>query len=164
MTLFEGCVFQKYTVHIFKILSISKGGPLSKIPTMIAKTGLSKGLPWYENQTDLYYLGMPERIRWVPDPGSPLFVEKGSTFGIFGNMTFQKVCPPPFSRDLAMLRGLRMARIRPSRLRILNAGSKIQIGFTKNSNFQKMFEHVERSTKTPKSTPHSYQQMLGLLV
>ena len=44
-----------------------------------------------------------------------------------------------------MLRGLRMARIRPSRLRILNAGSKIQIGFTKNSNFQKMFEHVEKS-------------------
>ena len=36
-----------------------------------------------------------------------------------------------------MLRGLRMARIRPSRLRILNAGSKIQIGFTNKSYFQK---------------------------
>ena len=90
------------------------------------------------------------------------------TFGIFGKYNN----PPPFwkpttqvlSRDLAMLRGLRMARIRPSRLRILNAGSKIQIGFTKISNFQKMFENVEKSTKTPKSTPHSYQQMLGLLV
>ena len=38
-----------------------------------------------------------------------------------------------------------MARIRPSRLRILIAGFKIRIGFTNKSNFQKMFEHVEKS-------------------
>ena len=92
----------------------------------------------------------------------------GSTVGIFGKYNN----PPPFSepttqllsRDLAMLRGLRMARIRPSRLRILNAGSKIQIGFTKKIFFQTMIENVEKTTKTPKSTPHSYQHMLGLLV
>ena len=44
-----------------------------------------------------------------------------------------------------MLRGLRMARIRPSRLRILNAGVKIRIGFTKKTNFQKMFENIKQS-------------------
>ena len=87
------------------------------------------------------------------------------TFGIFGKynnpLLFWKPTTQVLFRDLAMLRGLRMARIRPSRLRILNAGSKLQIGFTNNSNFQKMFENVEKSTKTPKSTPHSYQHMLG---
>ena len=52
--------------------------------------GLSKGLPWYENQTNLYYLGMPERNRWAPDPGSPLFVEKwggGQLLGYLENIT-----------------------------------------------------------------------------
>ena len=43
-----------------------------------------------------------------------------------------------------MLRGLRMARIRPSRLRILIAGSKIQIGFTKNSFFKKYIRKLEK--------------------
>ena len=69
------------------------------------------------------------------------------TFGIFGKYKnpphFWKPTTQVLFRDLAMLRGLRMARIRPSRLRILNAGVKIRIGFTKKSNFQKMFEHVE---------------------
>ena len=87
--------------------------------------------------------------------------------GKFGNLStplpFSEPTTQLLSRDLAMLRGLRMARIRPSRLRILNAGSKIQIGFTKKSNLQKMFEHVKKSTKTPKSTPHSYQHMLGYM-
>ena len=81
-------------------------------------------------------------------------------FGKYNNLPpFSEPTTQLLSRDLAMLRGLRMARIRPSRLRILNAGVKIRIGFTKNSNFQKMFENVEKSTK---STPHSYRQMPGI--
>ena len=52
------------------------------------------------------------------------------TFGIFGKynnpLPFQNPPPPPLSRDLAMLRGLRMARIRPSRLRILMAELKFK--------------------------------------
>ena len=75
-----------------------------------------------------------------------------------GNIT----TPPPFSepttqllsRDLAMLRGLRMARIRPSRLKILNAGVKIRIGFTKNSIFQKVSKKLENLAKSQNSTPH----------
>ena len=67
-------------------------------------------------------------------------------FGKYNNLPpFSEPTTQLLSRDLAMLRGLRMARIRPSRLRILNAGVKIRIGFTKKSNFQKMFEHVEKS-------------------
>ena len=53
-----------------------------------------------------------------------------------------------------MLRGLRMARIRPSRLRILNAGVKIRIGFTKKSFFQKMSKKSEKIAKSQNSTPN----------
>ena len=58
-----------------------------------------------------------------------------------------------------MLRGLRMARIRPSRLRILNAGVKIRIGFTKNSNFQNIFENVgsKGAVLSEKVTPNTAQ-------
>ena len=70
-------------------------------------------------------------------------------FGKYNNLPpFSEPTTQLLSRDLAMLRGLRMARIRPSRLRILNAGVKIRIGFTKKSNFQKVFENVEQMTKS----------------
>ena len=58
-------------------------------------------------------------------------------FGKYNNLPpFSEPTTQLLSRDLAMLRGLRMARIRPSRLRILNAGVKIRIGFTKKSFFK----------------------------
>ena len=76
-------------------------------------------------------------------------------FGKYNNLPpFSEPTTQLLSRDLAMLRGLRMARIRPSRLRILNAGVKIRIGFTKNSNFQKMSNKSENLAKSQNSTPH----------
>ena len=77
-------------------------------------------------------------------------------FGKYNNLPpFSEPTTQLLSRDLAMLRGLRMARIRPSRLRILNAGVKIRIGFTKKSFFQKMSKKPERKiAKSQNSTPH----------
>ena len=40
-------------------------------------------VPWCENSKLLYVLGMPERIRWVPAPGSPLFGEIGRGFNFW---------------------------------------------------------------------------------
>ena len=76
-------------------------------------------------------------------------------FGKYNNLPpFSEPTTQLLSRDLAMLRGLRMARIRPSRLRILNAGVKIRIGFTKKSNFQNMSKKSENLAKSQNSTPH----------
>ena len=62
-------------------------GSFEQNPDMKLRNGTLVRVPRYEKRKCLYYLGMPERIRWAPDPGSPLFGEidrGGSTVGIFG--------------------------------------------------------------------------------
>ena len=57
-----------------------KGVLGSQIPTGIWKKKLSWGVPRYGSNFFLYYLGVPERIRWVPPPQTLLFGEIGPRF------------------------------------------------------------------------------------
>merc|ERR1739841_505937 len=55
-TLFQGCVFRKYIVHMFKILTISKRGSFEQIPDNKLKNGTLMRVPWCENSKFVYYL------------------------------------------------------------------------------------------------------------
>ena len=93
-TLFQWCAFRKYIVHMFKILTISKRGSFEQQSDGKLKNGTLVRVPWYGNSTDLYHLGMPERIRWVRPPETPLFgeIDHGFTFWEFGKYS----TPPSF--------------------------------------------------------------------
>ena len=137
------------------------GGVWTGFETETAKTMRLPHGPRCQNEKCLYYHGMPEQIRWVPSPENLVFVEIWSRFWLFGFLenltTFRAGANLENMFFFYWDGGVRAdGCVSSRRYRSWSRWTWL------NSGKNKYAKRVEKHRKSSKSTPHSYQHMLGI--